>query len=69
MRRGDNYNKKENQMKVSPPKVVTWWIAVILGVLGALGHFGVVAALASAAFWLVLIGLALLAIATITKGL
>ncbi len=56
-------------MKVSPPKVVTWWIAVILGVLGALGQFGVVSALAGAAFWLVLIGLALLAIATITKGL
>jgi hypothetical protein len=69
MRRGDNYNKKENHMKVSPPKVVTWWIAVILGVLGALGHFGGVPALAQYDFWLVFIGLALLAIATITKGL
>jgi hypothetical protein len=56
-------------MKVSPPKVVTWWIAVILGVLGALGHFGGVPALAQYDFWLVFIGLALLAIATITKGL
>jgi hypothetical protein len=56
-------------MKVSAPKVVTWWIAVILGILGVLGKLGVVAALAGVSFWLVAAGLALLAIATITKGL
>jgi hypothetical protein len=57
------------KMKVSAPKVVTWWIAVILGILGLLGKLGVVAALAAYDFWFAFIGLALLAIATITKGL
>ena len=56
-------------MKFSPPKVITWWIAVVLGVLALIGSMGVVPALAAYAFWLAFIGLALLAIACITKGL
>ncbi len=32
-------------MKITPPKVITWWIALILGVLGLLGHWSVIAAL------------------------
>jgi hypothetical protein len=56
-------------MKFSAPKQITWWISVILGILALLGKLGVVAALAAYDFWLAIIGLALLAIATITKGL
>ena len=26
-------------MKLSAPKMVTWWIAVVLGLLGVLGRF------------------------------
>ena len=26
-------------MKLSAPKTITWWIAVVLGVLGILGSF------------------------------
>ena len=26
-------------MKLSAPKMITWWIAVILGLLGILGRF------------------------------
>lgn len=55
-------------MKLSAPKYSTFIIAVILAVLGFLGHFAV-AALAPYAFWLVLIGFVLLAIANMTKGL
>jgi len=56
-------------MKFSAPKVVTWWIAVILGVLALLGAFNVVPAIGAFAIWMALVGLALLAVATVTKGL
>ena len=56
-------------MKLSAPKVITWWIAVALGVLGLLGHLGTVADLNMYAFWLVTIGLVLLVLATYLKDL
>jgi 4-hydroxybenzoate polyprenyltransferase len=56
-------------MKLSPPKVITWWIAVILGVLGLLGHLGTIAALSPYAFWLMTAGLVLMLLATLIKNL
>jgi hypothetical protein len=56
-------------MRLSRPKVVTWWIAVALGALGLLGHLGIVAALSAYAFWFVAIGLVLLVLATLLKDL
>jgi hypothetical protein len=56
-------------MKLSAPKVVTWWIALVLVILGLIGQFGVVAAIAPYGFWLVLIGAVLLLLATQMKGL
>jgi len=56
-------------MKLTPPKVITWWIAVILGALGLLGYLGTVAGLSQYAFWLVAAGLVLLAVATLVKDL
>jgi hypothetical protein len=56
-------------MKLNAPKVITWWIAVVLGVLALLGQVAVIPVLSSFAFWFALIGLALLAIANLVKGL
>jgi uncharacterized membrane protein YtjA (UPF0391 family) len=56
-------------MKLTPPKVITWWIALILGVLGLLGYSGNLAAVSPYSFWLVLIGLALMLVATLIKNL
>ncbi len=56
-------------MRLSPPKVITWWIALILGILGLLGFLGVIAGLAQYAFWLVAAGLALMLVATLVKNL
>jgi hypothetical protein len=56
-------------MKLTPPKVITWWIALILGVLGLIGYLGNVAGLRAYAFWLVAAGLALLLVAALIKGL
>ena len=56
-------------MKLSAPKVVTWWIALVLAVLGLLGELGTISAAAPYGFWLVLISAALLLLATQMKGL
>jgi hypothetical protein len=54
---------------LSAPKVVTWFIAVFLGVLGLLGHSGTVASLSAYSFWLVTAGLVVLLLATLLKDL
>ena len=56
-------------MKFSAPKQITWWIAVVVGVVGILATFITIPVLSGFAFWLVVIGFALLAIATLVDGL
>ena len=56
-------------MKLSAPKTITWWIAVILGVLGILGTFLSLPLVSANAFWFVAVGFILLALATFLKGL
>jgi heme A synthase len=56
-------------MRLNAPKVITWWIAVILGALGLLATLGTIPALAGLAFWLVLAGLVLMLLATYLKDL
>ncbi len=56
-------------MKLSPPKQITWFIALALAVLALLGSGGFIAPLAAYAFWLAMLSAALLLIATIVKGL
>jgi len=55
-------------MNLTPPTQVVFWICVALGVLGLLGMIGV-AFLAPFAFWLTFVGLALLVVALLVKGL
>jgi uncharacterized membrane protein len=56
-------------MKLTPPKVITWWIAVILGVLALLGYLKTITALSPYAFWLAMAGLVLLVVATLVRNL
>jgi hypothetical protein len=58
-------------MKTNAPQLVTWWIALILGVLGIVTQLKIVAipALAGYGFWLVTIAFVVLILATILKGL
>jgi hypothetical protein len=60
---------KEQIMKLSAPKNVTWWIAVVLGVLGILGTFISLPLVSANAFWFVAVGFVLLALATFLKDL
>ena len=56
-------------MKLSPPKNITWFVALALAVLALLGHTGTIAALSTYAFWLALVAAALMLLATIVRGL
>ena len=57
------------KMKLSAPKVITWWIAVIIGVLGILGHITTIQFVSANAFWFVAFAFVLLALATLFKDL
>ncbi len=54
-------------MKLSPPKNITWFVALIAGVLGIIGYLG--GFFGTFAFWLLVIGFALLVFATLLKDL
>lgn len=56
-------------MKLSAPKVVTFWIAVALAVLGLLASQGVLSGLSNYAFWLVVVGFVVLALGNLMKDL
>ena len=56
-------------IKLTPPKEVTFWIAFAIGLLGLLSFLGVFTALPIDAFWLVFIGFALLVAAVFFKDL
>lgn len=56
-------------MKLTPPKQLTFWISIALGLLGLLGALNIIGALAGYAFWLAFVGLLLLALGLVIKGL
>ena len=56
-------------MKLTPPKEITFWIAIVLGLLGLLSFMGVFTALPIEAFWLAFLGFALLVFGLLVKGL
>ncbi|MEM7116369.1 MAG: hypothetical protein AAF614_28295 [Chloroflexota bacterium] len=57
-------------MSLNAPTQMMWIIAVVLGVLGIIAHLGVIgAAIGAYAFWLVVLGLVILAASTVLKGM
>ncbi len=56
-------------MKLSPPKNITFWIAVVIAVIGLILFFNVLPAFTAYAFWLVLIAFVLLALGNLIDGL
>jgi hypothetical protein len=56
-------------MKLNAPKNITWWIAVVVGVLGILGSFVELPLVSTYSFLFVVIGFVLLALGTFLKGL
>ena len=56
-------------MKLSAPKNLTFYIAIVGAVIGLLGQLGVIAAVAPFAFWLVFAAFVLLALGNLLSGL
>lgn len=56
-------------MKLSSPKVTTFWIAVVLAALGLIGTLFTVQFLSDYAFWLVFVGFVVLALGNLYKGI
>lgn len=56
-------------MKPSAPKKFIWIIALILGIIGIVGHFVSIEYVSVYQFWLVVGGFGLLALGTTFKGL
>ena len=55
-------------MRLSPPKKVTFWIAVIIAVLGLLATLVPGLGLSAVAFWLVVVAFILLAAGNLVQG-
>ncbi len=56
-------------MKLSAPKNVTFWVAVVIALLGVLAFLGVVPGFGGYAFGLVVIGFIVLALGNLVKGM
>ena len=57
-------------MRLSPPKVVVFWISVILAAIGFLSYLGIITFVDTTyGFWAMVIGFVLLALACLLKDL
>ena len=56
-------------MKLTAPKQITFWIAVVLGLLGLVGKITTIAILSPYAFWFAFVAFALLVLGLLVKGL
>ena len=56
-------------MKLNAPKNVTWFISLVLVVLGIVGKVASLGFITAYAFWFVAAGAVLLLLATMLKGL
>lgn len=56
-------------MTTNAPKFIVWLIAVILGVLGIVGHFVAIPIVSAYSLWLIIVGFVILALSTVLKGL
>ncbi len=55
-------------MKLSAPKHLTFWIAVLVALLGVLANFIKIPVLSGISFWLVVIGFVILAAGNLFEG-
>ncbi len=55
-------------MNLSTPKNVTFWVAVLLAVLGVLATFVTIPVLSGLAFWVVVVAFVILALGNLLEG-
>jgi hypothetical protein len=51
-------------MKLSAPQQVTWWVALVVGVVGIIAGLVTIPVLSGFAFWLVVLAFVILLLAT-----
>lgn len=56
-------------MNLSAPKQITFWIAVVVALVGILANFVTIPVLSSIAFWLVVLAFVILAIGNLAEGI
>jgi hypothetical protein len=56
-------------MQLSAPKQITWLIALVIGVIGVIAYLVTIPVLSGLAFWIVVVALVLLLVATFVSGL
>ena len=56
-------------MNLSAPKMVTWWVAVVIGLLGILDHFVKFPLIGNYGAYLATLAFIILAVATVVDGL
>jgi len=61
--------RRSGLTRLSAPKVVTFWIAVVLAAIGVIAVVAPIASLAGYALWLVVAGFVLLALGNLMEGL
>lgn len=66
---GNPFSQRRMQMKLTPPKAVTFWIAVVLGLLAFLGTLVAIPFVSANAFWVMFVAWALLVLGLLVKGL
>ncbi len=55
-------------MKLNAPKQITWWIALIIAVIGIIGRLVIIPVISPYAFWLVVVAFVILFLGTFLKG-
>ena len=60
---------RRGTLRLSPPKVVTFWVAVLLALIGVIAELAPIASLAGYALWFVVAGFVLLALGNLLEGL
>lgn len=61
--------RRSGATNLSAPKVVTFWIAVLLAFIGVIAVVAPIASLVGYAFWLVVAGFVLLALGNLLENL
>jgi hypothetical protein len=55
-------------MKLSPPKQTTFWVAVVLAVIGVIANFVSIPVLSGFSFWIVVLAFVVLAAGNFLEG-
>lgn len=61
--------RRGGSIRLGAPKMVTFWIAVLLALIGVIAAVAPIASLAGYALWLVVAGFVLLALGNLLEGL